>query len=226
MPETEVSPVSDGHAPGAYDLFLAEYLLGIDHRTLIRWAQQDKRGNPPLLPPSRGWAYSFHDLISLAVIAGLRRRGMPKRDIRRVIAYLSEQHGTDRPFARKGVLDTLRHAGSDLLTMPDGVSAVEGGQLTILTTVRQYLRPIKYDRQLWARLWRPSPGVVLDPEVQTGAPVIVNTRVPTATVAGRLEQGERAGEVANDLLLTVAQVRAAKRFEDGLKSGGGLALVS
>lgn len=45
-------------------------------------------------------------------------------------------------------------------------------------------------------LYRPKPGVAVDPEIRGGYPVIAGTRVPYDLIASLLEDGVSAEEVA------------------------------
>jgi uncharacterized protein (DUF433 family) len=211
---------------GIYDLGFASYLLGMDERQLVRWANTTAKGLPPLLAPSLGWAYSFHDLVSLAVIAVMKQRGVATSTVRRSIEHLQGKFGTDRPLAHKNIVGQLRTAG-DAVLLSDGEDVSAGGQLAMLTTVKSYLRRIEYGPESkMAKLWLPAQQVTLDPEIQAGAPCVSGTRIPTETVWGRIEQGEPASEVAEDYGLPISAVRAARRFEQRLQSNEGLALVA
>lgn len=209
---------------GVYDVATAAYLLGMDERTVVRWSLPTATGKPALVPPSHGWAFSFHDLLSIAVIAVLRQRGVTPNGIRQSIAYLQERFSAPRPFAHEEVVPTLRTAGRSLLSGEIDVS--KGGQLAIVETVTTYLRPIEYGDNRLARLWKPARYVALNPEVQAGRPCIKGTRVTTDVIADRLAQGEDAWEIADDLAVTVRATKAAASFEERLQSGRGLALVA
>lgn len=54
-----------------------------------------------------------------------------------------------------------------------------------------------------------SPGVVVDPEIRFGKPVIKGTRVPVDLIVGKLAGGMTMDEVADGYGLTLDQVRAA-----------------
>jgi uncharacterized protein (DUF433 family) len=54
-----------------------------------------------------------------------------------------------------------------------------------------------------------SPGVISDPQIVGGKPVIKGTRVPVALVLGKLAGGMSADEVLYEFYLTPDQLRAA-----------------
>jgi uncharacterized protein (DUF433 family) len=219
---------ADGAPPaigtGVYGLSDASYLLGIDERVIVRWSQSRSK-EQALVPPSHGWAFSFHDLLSLAVIGVLRQRGITPGGIRRTILYLQAEFSTPRPLAHRDIVQALQTAGRSVL-LDSGIDVTKGGQMAMLQTLRTYLRPIEYGADRLARLWTPTMHVALNPDVQAGQPCISKTRVTTDVIASRISQGETARAVARDLQITVRQVSAAAQFEARLQSGDGLALVA
>ncbi len=211
---------------GAYDINEAARLLGITTRTLASWANPSASGLPPITTPSKGWAYTFHDLVSLAVAAVLRQRSISVPAIRRSHAYLQDVHGVARPFAREDIVDGLATAWGAVITSDDGVDVSQHGQMVMLEVVTSYLVPLSYDSDQLAHLWRPRDLVLLDPAIQVGQPCVAGSRITTTTVAGRYRQGESMREISGDLNLTMPQARACLDFEGELAKGKGLALLS
>lgn len=209
-----------------YDLLVAAHLLGIDERTIRRWSQEDAAGHPPLVEPTHGWAYSFHDLLSLAVIAVLRQRKVTPAGVRFTISYLQDLFGVDRPLAHEQIVSALSTAGRSVILAEFSVDVSARGQGALLPTITQYLRPVQYGANGLAKLWRPVNRVLVDPKVQVGHPCVEATRVTTSTLAGRYAQGEKVPVIAKDLELSVDDVRAALDFERRLRRGKGLARVA
>ena len=56
------------------------------------------------------------------------------------------------------------------------------------------------------------PGIVIDPEVVHGRPVIANTRVPVESITGELAGGSTFDEIRNDYHLTDEQIRTALAY--------------
>ena len=212
---------------GVYDLLQASHLLGIEERTLARWAKPDKANHPPLLEPSHGWAYSFHDLVSLAVIAVLRQRTVTAKGVRETLRQLHERMpGVHRPLAHSDVIDALSTAGGSVILAAEATDLSRGGQGVLLATVESYLKPIEYGSDRLAKLWRPVEHILVDPDVQVGHPCIEFTRITTETIAGRRAQGESAALIADDLDITEAEAVAAVDFETQLDEGIGIAHVA
>lgn len=210
---------------GVYDLAEASYLLGVSEATLAGWSRKTARGEPPLVPPTHGWAYSFHDLLSLAVVAVFYQRKVNRAGVRLTIEYLEKEYRVPRPLADKRVVTSLTTSAGHVMWQ-DRTDVTRGGQQVLVETVRQYLTPVEYGSDFLARLWRPARSVELDPTVQAGSPCIVGTRVTTDVVAARVAQGEPASAIAADLFVSTRQVTDAVRFENQLRDGHGLALVS
>ena len=57
-----------------------------------------------------------------------------------------------------------------------------------------------------------APGIVVDPNVRHGRPVIKGTRVPVELLIGKLAGGMTAAEVAEEYGITDADVRAALAY--------------
>ncbi len=56
------------------------------------------------------------------------------------------------------------------------------------------------------------PGIVIDPNIVHGRPVIANTRVPVESITGELAGGSTFEEIRDDYHLTDAQIRAALAY--------------
>lgn len=162
--------------------------------------------------------YSFSDLISLFVVRELRRRGVPSSEIAKAEQYGRKRFGVDRPFVRHDVAtdgsDVCFEADRDS-TRPHSVeSANREGQRAMVGPIRDQLRSVRYSEgdHGSAYEWVPMKGVVLDPRIQFGAPVISGTRVLTDDAA---EIAEELGPDATARRLSIepAGLRAAIKFQ-------------
>jgi uncharacterized protein (DUF433 family) len=54
-----------------------------------------------------------------------------------------------------------------------------------------------------------APGIVADPTIHHGSPVIRGTRIPAALILGQLASGMSADEVADEYGVTHGDIRAA-----------------
>lgn len=176
------------------------------------------------MAPSLGRAFSFLDLVSLAVVSELWGRHVAESDMRHGVAFLKRHSGHGQPLAHRETVERLATSGSAWLADLDGgwYDLGKGGQGAFKEVVRLYLERVSYDDVGVARLWRPAPLVLLDPRVQAGIPCVEGTRVPTETIAAMVE-ADSPEAVACELDLTVDQVAAAVGFETGLLSGRSIA---
>lgn len=162
--------------------------------------------------------YSFSDLISLFVVRELRRRGVPSSEIAKAERYGRRRFRVDRPFVRHDVAtdgcDVCFETDRDSMTPHSVESANREGQRAMVGPIRDQLRSVRYtegDHGL-AYEWAPMDGVVLDPTIQFGAPVIAGTRVLTDDAADIAEElGPDA--TAERLSIKLADLRAAIKFQ-------------
>ncbi|MEO8698173.1 MAG: DUF433 domain-containing protein [Acidimicrobiales bacterium] len=208
---------------GVYDASEAAHLLAIHVEVVIRWSVPDRDGKAAIVAPSLEGAFSFVDLVSLAVAGELWRRDIREVDIRRGVEFLQRATGFPKPLAQQQVIETIATSGRSWVAKLKGgwYDLGKGGQGAFDEIVQLYLKSVDYDSVGAARLWRPAPFVVLDPRIQAGAPCVQGTRIPTATVAALLEV-DRPDNVATDLDLELDMVLAAAEFEESLATGVGL----
>lgn len=206
---------------GIYDVAEVARLLRKSRQRVEGWTRSGSGANP-LLTGELAGLFSFWDLMSLRVIAVLLDRRVKRDHIRTGAEYLARHLGTERPFAHKS-LATMGAGFFAEIEPGDGWENVgQAGQLAFQEVVIPLLEPIEYDDADMAAIWRPRPGVWVNPAVQAGVPCVEGTRVPTGLIARLLATDddlaeENLAEVSGDYRLSVAQVRAALDFEHSLR---------
>ncbi|MSQ27791.1 MAG: DUF433 domain-containing protein [Dehalococcoidia bacterium] len=185
----------------------------ITSRSLIRWIRLGLSLPGLRSMPGRDMLVTFEDLISMRVIAALRAAGVSFPKIYEAENWLRKHTGRARPFAVEAIwtenTDVLAEFKNRL------VAAGRAGQMA-LDVFRDYIIPIHgltFDEEI-AAAWEPSVGVLLDPEIQFGAPCVKGTRVPTRTIWGMLAAGDSRERVARSFRLTEEEINAALRWED------------
>lgn len=169
---------------------------GLTERQVRYWSKP-QRGRPALLQPEyrgRPALWSFRDLVALRMLAYMRvDEGTSLRRIRNAVEALrrvtSEAHLSEHE---------LRAAGGTVLWFPDegtGVDPVTGQQASrvLLNDVLGEFRAKDGGRVL--PLFRPYPDLSVDPEVLSGFPVALGTRVPYDMIAGLVRDGVPPAEV-------------------------------
>jgi uncharacterized protein (DUF433 family) len=209
---------------GVYDAQEISHLLAQHVDCIVRWSVPDGKGRAAIVAPSLDRAFSFVDLVSLAVVAELWQRHVSEADMRNGVAMLMQETGYDKPFAHQQVIEMLATCGTSLLANLRGgwFDIGRGGQGAFEEIIRLYFRAVAYDDLGVAQLWRPAPFVLLDPRIQAGTPCIEGTRIPTEIVASMLH-ADSAETVGEELDLTIEQVQAAADFEAALAERRGLA---
>lgn len=202
---------------GIYDVVDVAWLIGRNPATVARWTSKRSRSGA-FLEPSLDGLYSFHDLISLYVISELLRRGVKRKEIIAGGEYMAEQLDTSHPYAH----ESLATVGASFFGQinKEWLDVGKGGQAAFPEVVEPLLRPIDFGADGLASLWRPAPGVALNPEIQSGSPCVEGTRVPTRLLAelistppaDELDAGE-VEDLADDYNLTPNEVRAAITYE-------------
>ncbi|WP_419842192.1 DUF433 domain-containing protein [Candidatus Poriferisodalis sp.] len=100
----------------------------------------------------------------------------------------------------------------------DWIDAGLAGQQAFSHMIEPLLRPITFNDEQMAAIWRPASGVWINPNIQTGTPCVDGRRVPTPMVAELVEAGgddetSIIKEIGNDYLLSETQVRQALDYE-------------
>ena len=166
---------------------------------------------------SRG--ISFYDLIDALVVVRLREMNCSMHHIRKVHALYRSRWNTTHPFClKKFYLDNSRKR---VLYEDDeswGKPMVDAlcGQSEFNHIVKPYLKQIEYSEGTMAiaTRWRIHTGIVIDPAIRFGKPIIVGTRLTTQVIASQFfAYGKDAEAVANLYDISSNQVRNAVHFE-------------
>ncbi len=202
---------------GVYDVAEAARLADVAPRLARRWFAPASRSNAvgrDYESVDGHLAMSFLELIELRVVGWLRAQGVALGDIRQLHVVLGKRWGTTHPFAHRRLLTERRAIidGSEngrvgrppALARPDAMASL-----------RRRLRGIAYDADSnLARRWCIAPGVVIDPQLRFGKPIVAHGGISTlilyrAYVANR----EDVAFVARLFETTPRAVRAAVQFE-------------
>ncbi len=209
---------------GLYDAAEVARLLGHDPEWVVRWSTPSSAG-PAIVEPTFERMFSFANLVSFRVGTMIRQRGVSDRHLRRGVETLRSRTLLGQPLAMKDVISSLATSGKSFLSNYSGEEFEDigrGGQGVFQEVIRVHLTRIEFDTHGEPERWIPARGVVIDPTIQAGAPCIVGTRVPTATVAEML-RSEDPEDVALDFNVTVAALDLANEFERLLADRVGIA---
>ena len=197
----------------------AEELYPVSSRKLIGWIRRGLASLELSGVVGRELLIEFEDLVSMRVIAALRAAGVGWAEIRTTNQWLRDQTGHPSPFATE-----FLWTGQGQIFVQwtrKLISGSRNGQVAF-DLLREYLIPVhglKFDSVSQVAIsWEASDGVVLDPEIQFGAPCIKGTRIPTRTIAGMIEAGDSPEWVAQAYRISTEEVQAARDWESRLRS--------
>ena len=209
---------------GIYDVAEVAHLLAVDPERVVRWATPDSRGSPAIAGPSFDRAFSFAELVSFAIALEIRQRGVSDLDVRRGLQVLREEHRVDHPLALRDVVSTIGTSGASLVAKLHGqwFDVGKGRQAAFDSIIELYPKHLRFDDAGAVSAWAPVPHILLDPQIQAGAPCVAGTRITTATIHALLDD-DSIDEVADEYGLSIEEVDAADKFEQRLLDGVGLA---
>lgn len=183
----------------AYKPDVAAALSGATVGQLAYW--RSARSAEPLLRPqsyklNSRIAYSFQDVIALRSFVFLRSRNVSLQRVRKAVVSLRSLGEVEHLSRYK-----LVSIGRDVVWQ---ISKVEAIALTGSTqgqqVIAQMVDVLSGFSNMRGRevvpLYRPTPGVSVDPEIRGGYPVVDGTRVPYDLVSTLLEDGVAPEEVA------------------------------
>lgn len=229
MTTTAESRPATSHFDGIYDVpEAARYLKASQHggviypvssAKMIRWIREGV-ASPDLVKVSgRELLIGFEDLVSMRVLGALRAAGVSWRAIREAERWLRRETDSPRPFATETLWTGQRQIFIEWRKQL--VSASTSGQAAF-DFLLEHLIPVHglvfHEETHVAKSWEPARNVVLEPQVQFGAPCIKGTRIPTRSVAGMVEAGDSVEYVARSYGQPIAVIEEACEWERRLRA--------
>jgi uncharacterized protein (DUF433 family) len=212
---------------GLYDLREGARLTRLDPKRVRRWfaPPPSEASRKPILTPDyprvQGEvAISFLDLIDVFVFGNLRKHGVPLQTLRKVYARLQSDFKQKHPFAT----NRLATDGVEVfLRVPD----IEGKdqlieiltkQMVFTDIIEPFLKQLDYDPNTHlAHRWHIGEGVVLNPGISLGKPVVARAFVKTEVLAAAYHANKKDAEaVARWYNVSPDDVMTAVRFEASL----------
>lgn len=165
-------------------------------------------------------AISFHDLIELFVAGQLRNHRVSLQSLRKVHAQLARELGTRHPFCRSELLTDGKRVFTLGLDEDHQQQMIEvlTHQRVFAKVLLPFLERIDYDQASSLALrWCITRGVLVDPTINLGKPVIEDIGISTAILASAYEANARNADlVAEWYKVHVRHVLAAVDFERSL----------
>lgn len=226
---------------GVFSVPEASRLLGVNRETVSRWFRgysyspgpgEPKRVRPPVGRTSRdlpkmegGRAMSFLEFAELVVVAAFVRKGISLQKIRAAAECLMNEHSVERPFAYKRIFTDGHDVFTNISTeaeAPDLIKLTKGERLQIRSggIEAAFVEEIQFSEASPHIAERYYPrgkdeGIVVDPKIAFGTPVIDGTRL-TVTAVAEMVRGSSVSEVASIYGVSEHAVRAAAAYEKTL----------
>lgn len=214
-----------------------ERLSSLTTRHLRSWVRQGLTSHYLEGVKTAGRAINFLDLISLRMIAVMRAQGMKSRDIQILHSELRREQNWPYPFAMEPIWTTgsdafVRRDLSKQLNAPEHLPNI--GEVSILSPNRlwqiafdfidEYMVPIHdvvFGDDLLPKSWKPTDGVLIDPDTMFGDPCIEGTRIPTSLIWSFYKSGDSIERIAKAYQCDNMQIEAAIDWEQRLADNSG-----
>jgi uncharacterized protein (DUF433 family) len=160
---------------------------------------------------------SFLDMVDAWIAGQLRHEGVTMPKIRAAHIALKQDLGTDHPFAHSSIYTDGRNVFSYAAERVNDPTLTEVvSRQTFFPRVRRVLKPIEYSaRSHLAERWRIAKGVLIDPGLSFGQPVVAGTGVATYVVARSYMANKRNADLVARLFgITRRDVGDAVKFEE------------
>jgi uncharacterized protein (DUF433 family) len=225
---TASSGVNDPREVPVYSITDAARYLGVSKYTLHSWlfgrhykTQKGLVMSKPLIeiadPKSK--LLSFINLVETYVLASTRQlHGVRMNKIRSAIEYMQAVNPSKHPLAS----NQFYTDGKELFVknVEVTISASQKGQLGLGPILDAYLNRIDRDRfgsptklfPLRVGTKEQTKGIVIDPLVSSGQPVIAGTGVMVSIICSRHAAGESVGDLAADYGLKLREIEGAIRY--------------
>lgn len=216
---------------GLYTVGDVSRLTGVHPQRISRWMRGHSYSLPrgkvfqkpiwdPETPRADGMVtMGFNDLLEIRFVNALRKYKISLTKIRRAITELGKMHGGGYPFSSR----TVFLYGKELITQLQDEGGrplfieLSGSRQTIFysTTLPDLERGLIFEGDL-ARKWYPDinghPGIVINPRVMFGTPVIEGTRLSTEFIFDAYKAEGSYKKVAYWYEIEAAAIRQAVSF--------------
>lgn len=160
---------------------------------------------------------SFLDLVDVFIAGQLREYGISLQTLRRVYKTLQQDLGVEHPFGRRELLTDGRRvfvAGLDSKGKQEVVEVLTR-QKAFPLVILPFLKKLDFDKtSRLATKWNIAKGVVVNPGICFGQPIVEAKGIPTNLIAKAvLANGNDLHTVADWYGMTIDQVFSAIHFE-------------
>ncbi|OGO56236.1 MAG: hypothetical protein A2Z32_12630 [Chloroflexi bacterium RBG_16_69_14] len=159
---------------------------------------------------------TFEDLVEVAAVAAARKEGVSMHKVRQAIEFTQRELELERPLLSQRFLTDGRELFiRDVATSPHFTALNRVGQI-VWSQMESVLREVDYISLLAAKWWPTGrhAGIVIDPLVNFGRPVVATLGVRTETFVDRFVAGVNLDDLAEEYGTSPSAIEEAVRFEN------------
>lgn len=222
---------------GIYSYPRAAEIVGVAPQSLRQWtkgrrARAGSTSSRSLvhldIPEVEGeQVLSFLNLVELKLLSEFRRLKLPLQYIRKVVEVLEQSYDMTHPLACRRLQTDGRSIFAEIDESGQFACVEIAGRRPNHVVLEEVIRPLFKEIDFTgspglARRWFPlgrDGGVVIDPELAFGEPVLALCGIPTRTLAGLVSvAGDSIDEVAQWYEVPSAAVQIALTYESRLRA--------
>lgn len=172
--------------------------------------------SPPVTQRTSEDLLTFEDLVEVAAVAAARKEGVSMQKVRQALAFAQRELDLERPLISQRFLTDGRELFiRDIATTPHFTALNRVGQI-VWSQAESVLREVDYVSLLAAKWWPTGrhAGIVIDPLVNFGRPVVATLGVRTETFVDRWVAGVNLEDLAEEYGTSPMAIEEAVRFEN------------
>jgi len=214
------APVIPALGTGIYHIADVSRYAHIPHTTARSWFKSGILLNADYCSIDDDYSVSFHDLIDAMIAHQFRKYGVAMKTVRLAYQMLQTQLNTFHPFCHR---DLYTNGKRILIREAKNIKAAifrdAINNQQFFDEMRSHLTKVSYsDSTLLAKWLNPWPGVVINPSVAMGEPVLSGTGVTTFVVRNAYNANRKNADLVASLYgLSVQQVEFAVGFEKEIR---------
>ncbi len=205
---------------GIYTITDLALILKMPKSRVRYWVNIYLRGDLPKITkfrynfnPSQGIFMTFNSLLELYVFERLRQKGHSKKKILQSYEAIANFYKTRYPFTLKNIIT----AGNLILLDHEGdiINADKTFQLNLKEILLPYIEKIEFDNEGKAKRFFPigkNKSVVIDPQIQFGAPTIAGTRINVINLVEEFDSGDTKETLSKLYNLNIDEINDAIEF--------------
>ena len=208
---------------GIYSLKEAAFFSRLSTKTLKRWYLGDSSTNQVFQQKELiedGDFINFLDFIQALAVRELRvHHNVPLPKIREAVSLLQNEYNITYPFARHH--RTYSDGNKILIQIENNLIQLNrphANQLTMKPIVELYLRELKFNAAGLAHQYRPAEGIVLDPSLRFGEPLLEKSGYTALSIYDSVISEGDFDIVSALYDIELDQVKYAYKYIDSLKN--------